>query len=127
MPQSKYAPPIEFSRAANADSSIYERAILDREAFWSEQANRLFWHSAFSEVLDWRDAPVARWFADGELNVTFNCVDRHVLEGFGSRVAIHWEGEPGDSRDITYSDLLTEISQAANYFTDLGLTAGDRV
>jgi acetyl-CoA synthetase len=127
MPQSKYAPPIEFSRAANADSSIYERAILDREAFWSEQANRLFWHSAFSEVMDWRDAPFARWFADGELNVTFNCVDRHVLEGFGSQVAIHWEGEPGDSRDITYSDLLTEISQAANYFTDLGLTAGDRV
>jgi acetyl-CoA synthetase len=127
MPQSKYAPPIEFSRAANADSSIYERAILDREAFWSEQANRLFWHSAFSEVMDWRDAPFARWFADGELNVTFNCVDRHVLEGFGSQVAIHWEGEPGDSRDITYSDLLTEISQAANYLTDLGLTAGDRV
>jgi acetyl-CoA synthetase len=127
MPQSKYAPPIEFSRAANADSSIYKRAILDREAFWSEQANRLFWHSAFSEVMDWRDAPFARWFADGELNVTFNCVDRHVLEGFGSQVAIHWEGEPGDSRDITYSELLTEISQAANYFTDLGLTAGDRV
>jgi acetyl-CoA synthetase len=127
MPQSKYAPPIEFSRAANADSSIYKRAILDREAFWSEQANRLFWHSAFSEVMDWRDAPFARWFADGELNVTFNCVDRHVLDGFGSQVAIHWEGEPGDSRDITYSELLTEISQAANYFTDLGLTAGDRV
>jgi len=77
--------------------------------------------------MDWRDAPFARWFADGELNVTFNCIDRHVLEGFGSQVAIHWEGEPGDSRDITYSDLLTEISQAANYFTDLGLTAGDRV
>jgi len=127
MPQRKCPPPIELSRAANADSSIYERANLDREAFWSEQANRLFWHSAFSEVMDWRDAPFARWFADGELNVTFNCVDRHVLEGYGSQVAIHWEGEPGDSRDITYADLLTEVCQAANYFTDLGLTAGDRV
>ena len=78
-------------------------------------------------MLDWTDAPVATWFGDGELNVAYNCVDRHVIDGHGEQVAIHWEGEPGDSRAITYRELLDEVSRAANYLTELGLEAGDRV
>ncbi|RMI29305.1 acetate--CoA ligase [Nocardia stercoris] len=122
-----YPPAADFAAAANADASYYDRAAADRDGFWAEQARRLHWHQPFSQVLDWSDAPVARWFGDGKLNVAYNCVDRHVLDGHGDQVAIHWEGEPGDSRDITYSDLLAEVSQAANYFTELGLETGDRV
>ncbi|GGK60711.1 acetate--CoA ligase [Nocardia camponoti] len=122
-----FPPAAEFAANANANAAFYERATADRDGFWAEQANRLHWHKPFTEVLDWSDAPVARWFGDGELNVSYNCVDRHVLAGNGERVAIHWEGEPGDSRDITYAELLAEVSRAANYFTELGLEAGDRV
>lgn len=122
-----YPPSTQFAATANADASLYDRAAADRDAFWAEQANRLHWHQPFSRVLDWDDAPVARWFGDGKLNVAYNCVDRHVLDGHGDQVAIHWEGEPGDSRAITYAQLLTEVSQAANYLTELGLHAGDRV
>ena len=122
-----YPPNAEFAAAANADASLYDRAAADRDAFWAEQARRLHWHEPFSRVLDWDDAPVARWFADGKLNVAYNCVDRHVIDGHGDQVAIHWEGEPGDSRAITYAQLLSEVSQAANYLTELGLRAGDRV
>jgi acetyl-CoA synthetase len=122
-----YPPSAEFAAAANVDAGIYERAAQDREAFWAEQADRLHWHERWNQVLDWTDAPVAKWFVGGRLNVAYNCVDRHVLEGRGDKVALHWEGEPGDSRTITYSDLLAEVSRAANYLTELGLTAGDRV
>ncbi|WP_278260622.1 acetate--CoA ligase [Nocardia sp. AG03] len=122
-----FPPSAEFAASANADAALYERAETDRDGFWAEQANRLHWHKPFSQVLDWSDAPVARWFADGELNVAYNCVDRHVLDGHGDQVAIHWEGEPGDSRDITYRELLDEVSRAANFLTELGLEAGDRV
>ncbi|GGK65709.1 acetate--CoA ligase [Nocardia camponoti] len=94
---------------------------------WADEARKLHWHKPFTEVLDWSDAPVARWFGDGELNVAYNCLDRHVLDGFGDQVAILWEGEPGDSRAITYAELLAEVSRAANTFTALGLVAGDRV
>uniref|UniRef100_UPI0020C0AF22 acetate--CoA ligase n=1 Tax=Nocardia sputi TaxID=2943705 RepID=UPI0020C0AF22 len=79
------------------------------------------------QVLDWSDAPVAKWFVGGKLNVAYNCVDRHVLDGHGDQVAIHWEGEPGDSRAITYRELLDDVCRAANALTDLGLVAGDRV
>ncbi len=97
-------------------------------AFWAKQANRLSWDTPFDEVLDWSDAPVAKWFVGGKLNVAYNCVDRHVEAGNGDRVAIRWEGEPkDDSREITYSELLAEVSKAANALTDLGLVAGDRV
>ncbi len=125
--QDSYPPSAEFAAAANADATRYARGETDRDGFWAEQANRLHWHKPFTEVLDWTDAPVARWFGDGELNVAYNCVDRHVLDGHGEQVAIHWEGEPGDSRDITYRELLDEVSRAANYLTELGLEAGDRV
>ncbi|TDP39293.1 acetate--CoA ligase, partial [Nocardia ignorata] len=125
--QDSYPPSAEFAAAANAGAELYERADADREGFWAEQARRLHWHTPFTQVLDWDDAPVARWFADGELNISYNCVDRHVHDGHGDQVAIHWEGEPGDSRAITYRELLEEVSRAANYLTELGLVAGDRV
>ncbi|WP_194825537.1 acetate--CoA ligase [Nocardia sp. XZ_19_231] len=125
--QDSFPPSAEFAAAANADAALYQRGETDRDGFWAEQANRLHWHKPFTEVLDWADAPVARWFGDGELNVSYNCVDRHVIDGHGDQVAIHWEGEPGDSRDITYRELLEEVSRAANYLTELGLEAGDRV
>ncbi|MCV7410844.1 acetyl-coenzyme A synthetase [Mycobacterium florentinum] len=122
-----YPPPAQFAEQANAGEDLYREADKDRLAFWAEQANRLTWATPFTEVLDWQP-PYANWFADGKLNVAYNCVDRHVEAGLGDRVAIHWEGEPvGDSRDLTYADLQTEVCKAANALTDLGLVAGDRV
>ncbi|ROZ42597.1 acetyl-coenzyme A synthetase, partial [Rhodococcus sp. WS3] len=126
VPQA-YPPSAEFAAAANAGPELQAAADTDRLAFWANQAERLHWHQKWTDVLDWTDAPVAKWFVGGQLNVAYNCVDRHVLAGNGDRVAIHFEGEPGDSRDLTYNDLLAEVSRAANTFTDLGLVAGDRV
>ena len=100
-----FPPSAEFAANANLSAEAYERAAADPEAFWAEQANRLTWATPFTQVLDWSDAPHAKWFADGELNVAYNCVDRHVDAGYGDTVAIHWEGEPGDSRTITYAQL----------------------
>ena len=123
-----YPPPPEFAAQANATAELNRDAEKDRLAFWAEQANRLSWATPFTEVLDWSEAPVAKWFVGGKLNVAYNCVDRHVEAGNGDRVAIRWEGEPvGDSRTLTYSDLLAEVCKAANTLTDLGLVAGDRV
>jgi acetyl-CoA synthetase len=124
---SSYPPPAQFAEQANAGEELYREAEDDWLAFWAEQANRLAWATPFTEVLDWSQAPFAKWFADGKLNVAYNCVDRHVEAGHGDRVAIHWEGEPGDSRSLTYSDLQAEVCRAANALTDLGLAAGDRV
>ncbi|MFI9510853.1 acetate--CoA ligase [Nocardia sp. NPDC052566] len=125
--QTVYSPSAEFTAQANAGAGLYDRAAADRLEFWAEQARRLYWEQPWSRVLDWSRAPVAEWFVDGKLNVAYNCVDRHVLDGHGDQVAIHWEGEPGDSRDLTYTELLAEVSRAANYLTQLGLRAGDRV
>jgi acetyl-CoA synthetase len=125
---SSYPPPAEFAANANATADLYQQAESDRLAFWAEQARRLSWATPFSEILDWSDAPVAKWFIGGRLNVAYNCVDRHVEAGHGDRVAIHWEGEPvGDARSITYGQLKDEVCKAANALTDLGLVAGDRV
>lgn len=123
---SSYPPPAQFAEQANAGEELYREAEDDWLAFWAKQANRLAWSDPFTEVLDWSEAPFAKWFADGKLNVAYNCVDRHVEAGHGDRVAIHWEGEPGDSRSLTYSDLQAEVCKAANALTDLGLVAGDR-
>ncbi|OBA84548.1 acetate--CoA ligase [Mycobacterium sp. 1164966.3] len=123
-----YPPPEQFVEQANAREDLYREAEKDRLAFWAKQAERLSWETPFTEVLDWSDAPFAKWFVGGKLNVAYNCVDRHVEAGDGDRVAIHWEGEPvGDSQSLTYSDLQSQVCKAANAFTDLGLTAGDRV
>ncbi|GGC75891.1 acetate--CoA ligase [Hoyosella rhizosphaerae] len=125
--QATYAPSDEFAAQANGKPELYDQADADREAFWAEQAQRLHWHEPFTQVLDWSDAPVAQWFVGGKLNVAYNCVDRHVEAGHGDQVAIHWEGEPGDSRALTYNDLLADVSRASNYLTELGMQAGDRV
>ncbi|UQE75378.1 acetate--CoA ligase [Gordonia sp. PP30] len=122
-----YPPSPEFAAQANATEAMYARAEADPDEFWAEQARNLDWATPFSTVLDWSDAPFAKWYSDGKLNVAVNCVDRHVAAGKGDRVAIHWVGEPGDSRDITYSQLKDEVSRAANYFAAIGLQAGDRV
>ena len=116
-----------FASQANARAELCERADIDRLRFWAEQARELLWDRDFDEVLDWSDAPFARWFAGGTVNVAVNCIDRHVAAGKGDRVAIHWVGEPGDSRDVTYGQLHNEVCKAANYFTEIGLSAGDRV
>jgi acetyl-CoA synthetase len=122
-----FEPSLEFAAKANAQPEIYAEADADRLAFWAKQARLLHWDQDFSQVLDWSDAPFAQWFADGRLNVAYNCVDRHVESGHGDQIAIRFEGEPGDQRNITYSELLTEVSRAANALIELGITAGDRV
>ncbi|MGL4305559.1 MAG: acetate--CoA ligase [Mycobacteriaceae bacterium] len=122
-----YPPTPEFTAAANAGPELALAAEKDRLEFWAQQARRLHWAEPFHQVLDWSTAPVASWFVGGKLNVAYNCVDRHVEAGHGDRVALHWVGEPGDTRTVTYSDLLAEVSRAANYLTELGLVAGDRV
>ncbi|MCZ3385778.1 MAG: AMP-binding protein, partial [Actinomycetia bacterium] len=123
----RFPPSAEFAAQANATGSMYDAASADRLAFWDDQAHRLQWATPWTQTLDWSDAPFARWFVGGSLNVAVNCVDRHVTAGNGSRVAIHFEGEPGDTRSLTYSDLQREVSQAANALTELGVRAGDRV
>jgi acetyl-CoA synthetase len=122
-----FPPSEEFAAQANATSALYDDASADRDAFWAAQADRLDWDTKWSQVLDWSDAPFAKWFIGGKLNVAYNCVDRHVESGHGDQVAIHWVGEPGDKRTITYNDLKREVSKAANALVSLGLETGDRV
>ncbi|BDZ45760.1 hypothetical protein GCM10025866_16690 [Naasia aerilata] len=123
-----FGPPPSFAGDAAASEALYEQARANREQFWADQARSLLhWHRPFTEVLDWSNAPFARWFGDGQLNVAYNCLDRHVLAGNGDRVALLWEGEPGDTRRITYGELTAEVKRAANLLTALGVRAGDRV
>ncbi len=123
----RFPPDEAFAAQAIASADLYEQAAADRLGFWADQARGLSWNTEWSQVLDWSDAPFAKWFVGGTLNVAYNCVDRHVEAGNGDRVAIHFEGEPGDTRTITYADLQREVSQAANALTALGVTKGDRV
>ncbi|HEY8372693.1 MAG TPA: acetate--CoA ligase [Pseudonocardiaceae bacterium] len=122
-----FPPSEEFAAQANATAELYEEASADREAFWAKQAERLHWETKWTQVLDWSNAPFAKWFVGGRLNVAYNCVDRHVEAGHGDQVAIHWEGEPGDTRTITYAELKDEVCRTANALLSLGLQAGDRV
>ncbi|NNC79501.1 MAG: acetate--CoA ligase [Acidimicrobiales bacterium] len=124
----RFPPSPEFqAKALVSDNSLYEEASADYEAFWARQARELLtWRKDFSTTLDW-DLPNAKWFADGQLNMTENCLDRHVEAGRGDKVAYHWEGEPGDTRTVTYSDLLIEVKKFANVLKGLGLEKGDRV
>ncbi|MBF9336612.1 acetate--CoA ligase [Microbacterium lacticum] len=123
----RFAPSPEFAADAVATAELYAQADADREAFWAEQARALHWHTPFTQVLDWSNPPFAQWFADGELNVAYNCLDRHVEAGNGDRIALLWEGEPGDSRRVTYAELTDEVKRVANVLTGLGVEAGDRV
>ena len=110
-----------------ADRSLYEEAQENRLGFWARQARELVtWFEDFETVLEW-DLPFAKWFVEGKLNISYNCLDRHVEEGQGDKVAFHWEGEPGDIRTITYNGLLEEVSKFANVLKSLGVTKGDRV
>ena len=111
---------------ATSNTEYFEMAVRDRLGFWEKQAKRLAWATPWNKVLDWQ-APYAKWFVGGELNVAYNCVDRHVEAGNGDRVAIYFEGEPGDTRVITYADLQKEVARAANALTKLGVAKGDRV
>lgn len=119
--------PADLAADANVTAEAYEQAKADRLGFWAEQARRLSWATEPTETLDWSNPPFAKWFKDGKLNVAYNCVDRHVEAGNGDRVAIHFEGEPGDSRAITYAELKDEVSKAANALLELGVQKGDRV
>jgi acetyl-CoA synthetase len=121
-----FAPTEAFASQANAKQEIYERADKDYLAFWEEQAGNLYWHKKWEQVLDWQ-SPFAKWFIGGKLNASYNALDRHVLEGRGDRIAFLFEGEPGDSKQITYSQLLTEVKKCANALTSLGIKSGDRV
>lgn len=123
----QFPPPAEFAAAANVTEGAYAEARQDRLAFWEQQARRLSWAKDWDQVLDWTNPPFAKWFVGGQLNVAYNCLDRHIEAGRGDKVAIHWEGEPGDTRTITYADLHRSVCQAANALTGLGVTAGDRV
>jgi acetyl-CoA synthetase len=123
-----FPPPSAFAATAHVHSAApFDEGNADYEAFWTRQAHELVsWSTPFSQGLDWK-LPFATWFADGTLNVSYNCLDRHVEAGHGDRVAFHWEGEPGDSQTITYADLLERVCRLANAMTSLGVVAGDRV
>jgi acetyl-CoA synthetase len=123
----RFPPPAELAEAANVKAQAYEEASADRLGFWARQAERLTWSKRWDEVLDWSNPPFAKWFIGGELNVAYNCVDRHVEAGRGDKVAFYWEGEPGDKRTITYADLQREVNKAANALLELGVRKGDRV
>lgn len=124
----RFRPSPEFAAKAVADKRLYDAATADRLGFWADQARELLqWEKPFTRTLDWSNPPFAKWFDDGELNVAVNCLDRHVAAGLGDRVAIHWEGEPGDRRDITYAELTDEVKRAANVLEGLGVGEGDRV
>ena len=122
-----FHPSEHFRQEAVADDpGVYERATADPERFWAEQAGALDWYRTWDSVLDW-DLPVARWFDGGTLNVSYNCLDRHVAAGHADKVAFHWEGEPGDTRTVTYGQLLEDVSRFANVLRGLGVGRGDRV
>src|SRR3954471_1598890 len=128
LDQEKFAPPEGFAeQAVVSDESIYQQAEEDYEGFWAEQAKALHWHKEWDQVLDWSNPPFAKWFVGGELNVAYNCLDRHVEAGHGDRVAFHWRGEEGEERDITYADLHRDVQRFANALKDQGIQKGDVV
>ena len=121
-----FLPSAEFAAQANAKADLYAEADKDRLAFWDKQAEALIWNKPWEKTLEW-EVPYAKWFVGGKLNATVSALDRHIAEGNGSRTAFHFEGEPGDTRTISYAQLLADVSKAANALTSIGITAGDRV
>jgi acetyl-CoA synthetase len=122
-----FPPTPAFAKQAVAKADLYDQAAKDRLGFWADKARELHWHKPFTKTLDFSNPPFAKWFEDGEINVCFNALDRHVIAGKGDKVALYFEGESGDSSEYTYSQLLTEVKKAANAFKALGVTKGDRV
>ena len=124
----KFAPSAEFAANAVVTAADYAEADADRPAFWAKQARELLsWSKDFTQALDWSNPPFAKWFVGGEVNAAYNALDRHVENGHGDRVAIYFEGEPGDTRTYTYAQLTEEVKKAANAFESLGVAKGDRV
>lgn len=122
-----FSPDPSFANGANLSASAYEQAAEDRLGFWEQQAQRLAWDQTWDQTLDWSEAPFAKWFVGGKLNASVNCVDRHVASGHGDQTALIFEAESGDSRHITYRELLDDVCRAANALAALGIEAGDRV
>ena len=125
LEERRYPPPPEFAATANAQPDIYERDPLE---FWADEArNRVTWFEPFHTVCEW-ELPYAKWFVGGKLNITYNCVDRHVEAGNGDRVAYYWEGEPvGDRREVTFANLQRETTKLANALRSLGVSKGTPV
>jgi acetyl-CoA synthetase len=128
LEERRFPPSEEFKKdALVVDASLYDEAERDYQGFWAHQAAFLLdWSQEWHTICEW-EPPFAKWFVGGQLNVAHNCLDRHVEAGHGDRVAYHWEGEPGDTRTITYAELRDEVARFANVLTDLGVTKGDRV
>src|SRR3954467_1476081 len=123
----QFPPPPELAAAANVKVADYDAATADRLGYWEKQAPRLSWAKSWDTVVDWSNPPFAKWFVGGELNIAYNCLDRHVEAGRGDRVAYHWRGEEGEERDITYADLHRDVQKFANALKDLGVEKGDVV
>src|SRR5262245_20084470 len=129
--QRKLEPPAEFSRHADIKSvaeyeRLYKESVDDPDGFWSRIANELHWFKKWDKVLEW-DIPWAKWFVGGEINLSYNCLDRHVATWRKNKAALIWEGEPGDTRTLTYQQLLIQVSKFANVLKSLGIKKGDRV
>src|SRR5947209_19181754 len=123
-----FEPPPEFrDKALWNDRSIYEEAARDPSAFWERQGRALDWFGKWDQAVDESDPPFYKWFTGGKLNVSYNCLDRHVEAGRGDRVAFHWRGEEGEERDVTYDELLRDVKRLANGLKDLGVEKGDVV
>jgi acetyl-CoA synthetase len=126
--QDRFTPPPEFVASERVnDASLYAQAELDVDGFWAEQARTLAWEKPFTTVLDDSNPPFYKWFTDGTLNVSYNCLDRHVEAGHGGRVALHWAGEEGEERAITYDELYHDVQRFANALKELGVAKGDVV
>jgi acetyl-CoA synthetase len=124
----KFGPPEEFREdALLSDASVYEEAEGDWKGWWTAQAKELHWFKEPTEILDDSNPPFYRWFTDGKINASYNCLDRHVQAGNGDRVAFHWRGEEGEERDLTYADLHRDVQRFANALKDLGIGKGDIV
>ena len=121
-----FLPSSEFAAHSNAQPGLYAEADKDRLAFWDKQAHALTWEKKWDKTLEW-EVPYAQWFVGGKLNATVSALDRHIADGNGSRTAFHFEGEPGDTRTISYSELLSDVSKASNALTSIGIKSGDRV
>ncbi len=128
LDQDKFEPPAEFrEKALIKDESAHEEAARDPEAWWAKQADALDWFEPWDEVLDESEAPFYKWFTGGKLNASHNALDRHVEAGRGDKVALHWRGEEGEERDVTYAELLRDVKRLANVLKERGIEPGDVV